>query len=148
MKLAILMLSLAITFAACAADPLRVENEPRAAAASAEVHADVGTTFRLKVGEIAALSGTNLLVAFNGVRNDSRCPGDVDCVWAGNAEVLVGVAVEGGRWSWSTLNTSLDPRSLTSNGYSIEVVDLEPGTFSGSSIPARSYVVQLKAVRL
>ncbi|MCP3963547.1 MAG: hypothetical protein GY719_37400 [bacterium] len=46
-----------------------------------------GEPFRLAVGEAAALPSKDLTVRFSGVVGDSRCPSDVTCVWAGDAQV-------------------------------------------------------------
>lgn len=47
----------------------------------------VGQEFSLKVGQQLKLDGVDLQVKFTGVSQDSRCPSNVNCVWAGNAEV-------------------------------------------------------------
>ena len=49
----------------------------------------VGQEFSLKVGEKKKLEGVDLQVKFAGVPQDSRCPTNVNCVWAGNAEVAL-----------------------------------------------------------
>jgi hypothetical protein len=128
----------------CASDPLRIDNEPRAAAAAAAVTTNLNETFKLQSGQVAALNGGNFLVAFSSVRSDSRCPSNVTCVWAGNADLTVGVASEGGKWSWSVLNTTVEPRSLVANGYRIDLVGLEPNPVAGSSIPASAYIAQFR----
>ena len=43
--------------------------------------------FKLKAGKQVMLKGTRLRIKFAAVENDSRCPSDVTCVWAGNAAV-------------------------------------------------------------
>lgn len=49
----------------------------------------VGQEFSLKVGQKEKLEGVDLQVKFAGVPQDSRCPANVNCVWAGNAEVAL-----------------------------------------------------------
>lgn len=67
----------------------------------------LGREFEVKVGRVVALDGGRLMLRFARVASDSRCPVDVTCVWAGNAEVLLEV---GGRlWRGKqtlTLNTN------------------------------------------
>ncbi|MFH1764671.1 MAG: hypothetical protein ABIF09_10810 [Gemmatimonadota bacterium] len=38
------------------------------------------------------LEGSVLRFSFGEVLEDSRCPVDVTCVWAGNAKVVIGIA--------------------------------------------------------
>ena len=137
---------LAFLVAGCASEPFRLEDEPDPVAAQSAVEATTGDTFRLRPGESATIDGT-VLVAFRGIRQDSRCPVDVNCVWAGDAEAAIGVAAEGGPWEWSSLHTGLEPRTLHSHGYGITLVDVEPATRSTTRIPPENYIVVLSAVR-
>ena len=52
-------------------------------------HAPVnaGEEFTLVVGDSARLGDSELLLMFDGVSEDSRCPRNVTCVWEGNARV-------------------------------------------------------------
>jgi hypothetical protein len=45
----------------------------------------VGETFTLEPGSWISLDGTNYVLGFVAVREDSRCPREVSCVWEGNA---------------------------------------------------------------
>jgi hypothetical protein len=132
--------------AGCSSEPFRLEDEPDPVASQAAVEATAGNSFRLRPGESATIDGT-LLVAFRGIRQDSRCPVDVTCVWAGDAEAAIGVAQEGGPWEWASLHTGLEPRTLHSHGYAITLVDVEPATSSTTRIPPESYTVVLRAAR-
>lgn len=51
----------------------------------------VGQEFSIKVGQQLTLEGVDLQVKFTGVPQDSRCPTNVNCIWAGNAEVALGL---------------------------------------------------------
>lgn len=41
----------------------------------------------LSVGEQGQLPGSDLRITFQAVLEDSRCPADVDCAWAGQARI-------------------------------------------------------------
>ena len=61
--------------------------------------------FKLRPGQQATVKGTKSGITFMNVGEDSRCPKDVTCVWAGNATVRLWVT--NGRSSKSlTLNTA------------------------------------------
>src|SRR5687768_18603336 len=55
-----------------------------------------GPDFELEPGKTVQLAGTGVRVSLLEVVNDSRCPVDVVCVTAGDAEVRLSVVVEGG----------------------------------------------------
>jgi hypothetical protein len=120
-------------------------NEPLSSnPAEAVVTADRGQTFELQPGQTARVGSAGLLVGFRGVTQDSRCPSDVACVWAGDAAVRVPVTI--GRMAWTSLDlhTNVDPRSATFREYTITVVELRPHPRSGERIPPNNYVVTLR----
>jgi hypothetical protein len=104
------------------------------AAATAESESVVllGQPFALAEGESAVVDGA-LNVRFNSVVQDSRCPTDVQCVWAGNAEIMVEVAAAGEASATLALNTN--PSFATEAAYlmyAIELIDLTPYPRTGS----------------
>src|SRR5205085_7430920 len=81
-----------------------------AAGAVAAQTARIGHEFELKAGRVVTLDGGHLRIRFARVESDSRCPVDVECVWAGNAELLFEVGARS--WKEKTtlrLNTNASP---------------------------------------
>ena len=110
--------------------------------ASPSVSVQVGQTFDLKPGQIAQLG--QLQIAFRAVSQDSRCPTDVTCVWAGDATIRIDAAFARMAWTPLELHTGVDPRSVRFREHTITVVELKPGTRSDQNIPAQNYVVTLR----
>jgi hypothetical protein len=52
--------------------------------------ADLNKSFSLSVGEKAIINTDRLLIELS-VIDDSRCPANVQCIWAGNAKVKLAV---------------------------------------------------------
>lgn len=109
------------------------------------VQVQAGREFDISVGQEVQIQGTGLAVRFNGVSDDSRCPVDVQCVWAGNAVVRLSVVSPGTAGMDLSLNTTLDPKSGTFAGYVLRLIGLKPAPRSGTSIPATGYVATLEA---
>jgi hypothetical protein len=104
----------------------------------------VDTLLTLSVGrEVRAPDGV-MRIAFLAARNDSRCPADVQCVWAGNAEVEIGVAFGEGPTVPYVLNTGLEPRSVDLGTYQLTLMELRPAPVSTTSIPPATYVASLR----
>jgi hypothetical protein len=105
----------------------------------------LASEFELHVGERVSLHRTKLSVRFVNVLEDSRCPSDVTCVWAGNARLRL--AVSSGRSSkMLTLNSNTAaplPADSTFAGYSVKLVELSPYPLSKRPIARGSYVVRL-----
>ena len=116
--------------------------------ALANAHAKVAQLdreFTLKAGEQVTLKRTRLRIKFVTVENDSRCPKDVTCVWAGNAAVRFQLSV-GRRSKTVTLNTSGNAtfvREVEYQGYKVKLVDLSPSPLSKQKIAASAYTATL-----
>jgi len=103
----------------------------------------LGQPFTLVVGERAVVEG-GLDVKFASVVGDSRCPADVLCVWEGNAEISIDVAMTGEDHASLRLNTN--PSFATEATYlshAIELIGLEPypRTDSETEEPYRATLV-------
>ena len=101
--------------------------------------------FKLNVGQQVTLKGTRLRIKFVKVENDSRCPSDVTCVWAGNA--AVGFQLSARRRNKTvTLNTSGNStfaREVEYQGYTVRLIDLSPYPLSKRKISAGDYIATL-----
>ena len=105
----------------------------------------LGREFKLKAGQQVTVKRTKLRIRFIAVENDSRCPADVTCVWAGNAAVQLQLGT--GRSSKTvTLNTSKSQSFVGETeyrGYKVKLVDLSPYPRSNRKIARRDYTATL-----
>ena len=122
--------------------------ELRAANLDSNNAADVvrlGREFKLSAGRQVTVKGTKLRIRFVTVENDSRCPKDVTCVWAGNAAVQLQLST--GRDSKRvTLNTSHSQSFVGETeyqGYGVKLIDLSPYPRSDRKIARRDYIATL-----
>lgn len=104
----------------------------------------LGQDFTLSAGQSGRVNGTPITVTFDSVGQDSRCPSDVKCVWAGDASLTLTLKSTAGSSLQVSLHTNLDPKAADYAGYRIRVTGLTPTPTSGSSIPAASYAVTLQ----
>ena len=89
----------------------------------------LGEEFSLKPGQQTSISGEDLTIEFKSVSNDSRCPTDAQCVWAGNAEVNVELTKTGNSSSAIQLNTAGTtelPSQANYLNYTIRITELQP----------------------
>ena len=103
-------------------------------------------TVVLGVGEQAQTTDGSLSILFVDVSDDSRCPTDVVCVWAGNGQVVIQLEPTGGSAVDEVLNTNQDvgPGEVVFRGYSFELVSLSPAPVSTIPIPPADYKVMLR----
>jgi hypothetical protein len=103
--------------------------------------------FDIRVGQWVTVEGERLRVTFNSVAEDSRCPEGVQCVWAGNAKVVLRLSKARKRASTMSLNTGVDPKQGTYRGYEVKLVKLDPYPKEGRRIRRRDYVATLVVSR-
>ena len=97
-----------------------------------------GGAVEIRIGEEKKIGG--LLIAFEGVAEDSRCPEGVVCVWAGNARAHFTVTDRSGRRVEFDLNTGLQPRAQRFGGYTIKLEKLTPHPHVDREIKVDEYV--------
>ena len=102
-----------------------------------------GPEFELSPGGTARLDGTDVQLTMVDVANDSRCPVDAVCVWAGNAEVRFRVRA-GALDTTVSLHTTQEPKAVTVGGVRLELTSLAPPTHAGSPIPATDYRARIR----
>jgi len=95
--------------------------------------------FALAPGQSASLPGLGLLVRFDSVSNDSRCPTNVTCVWAGNAVVLVSLTRSGTPAYQTTLNSTVGANSTKDGNETISLVGLLPVPDTRHPFPKSDY---------
>ena len=108
------------------------------------VQVQPGREFDIAAGQEVQVQGTPVSVRFVGVGEDSRCAVDVQCVWAGNAAVRLGLSATGTPGVETVLNTTLDPKSVVFAGYSVRLAGLKPAPRSGTTVSQSSYVATLE----
>jgi hypothetical protein len=107
--------------------------------------ARAGQEFTIKVGQQLKLDGADLALKFVAVPQDSRCPANVNCVWAGDAEV----ALESVHDKCTTaLKLHTHQGSSTSNegkvgAFRVKLVKLDPYPHTERKISPSDYVATL-----
>jgi len=108
--------------------------------------ARLGETFTLAPAQAAQIEGAGLVVTFEGVDADSRCPVDVTCVWEGDAVVLV--SARPGSASRRELHTSGRYASEVEVGdYKLRLIGLVPAPRSGASPAPGDYRASFEVTR-
>jgi hypothetical protein len=103
---------------------------------------------RIQINKEKRLAKSKLKIRFVELVEDSRCPTDTNCVWAGNAKIKVRVSKEG-RSEEITLDTNGPKQNATTqDGYSIQLVGLEPVPRSNIRIDRNGYVATLEVIKL
>ena len=118
------------------------------AAMEPTVPAEPGVTFSLPIGKTAAINGSETRLTFKVVREDSRCPTDVTCIWAGDAKIDVTISRNGSSDDTRVLSLTPPNNEATSGDLQIRFVGLTPVPRQADGNAPRAYVAQLVVNRI
>jgi hypothetical protein len=105
----------------------------------------VGDTAFLELPMGRSADNGEITVTFDAVSEDSRCPSDVQCVWAGNGAIRL--TLEGGdETEVVILNSTLTPRQASFGPYTIGFRDLTPYPVSGEAVDREDYTAHITIV--
>lgn len=137
----------ALVAAACVEDGTVIVPDPEI---RADRRAPVDSEFTMAVHEMVMIEGTNALVFFEGVTEDSRCPTGVQCPWEGNAAVRLELSSQIAEFAPQPriLNTTVEPHTTDFLGLTIRLVEVMPyPNAAGPPIDPASYTVRLIVTR-
>jgi len=104
-------------------------------------------TMRVQINKEKRFAKGRLSIRFVELVEDSRCPTDTNCIWAGNAKIRIRVAGYG-RSQELTLDTNGQHQAATAEGYSIKLISLTPAPRSNIRITRNGYGATLEAVKV
>ena len=105
----------------------------------------VNTDFDVAVGGMARIQDSPLLVRFDTVTEDSRCPSDVECVWEGNATARTTID-SAGTAAVAEFRTT-QRGAVRMFGWTLELRDLRPARTTQSVPKPGDYVITLRVAR-
>jgi hypothetical protein len=105
------------------------------------VSAQASEQLTIKQGQQKVSRTGRITVKFVELIEDSRCPADVNCVWAGVARIKVRLSRRG-KTADVELNTT-DKKTTTFQGYSVALKDLQPRQSTTSKYSPSAYSATL-----
>jgi hypothetical protein len=139
---ALILSALALTLALGCSKSVTRSDDGTAEADSKVRTVRLGDTVAVRRGE-SVVFGNDIFITFNRVPEDSRCPEDVKCVWAGSARVELSMRKSGGHALPIVLNTGVPPRDTTIDRYHVALHALTPATNSKRVIEPDEYVASI-----
>lgn len=104
---------------------------------------------RLRIAQEKTAPGTGIRIKFLNVAEDSRCPTDVNCIWAGVARIKVRLRKNGKAVKDFELNTNQTDKAATFEGHEIKLVSLTPHPRSGGvPVKPNTYFATLTIAKL
>jgi hypothetical protein len=99
--------------------------------------------FELKSQQYAEIPEEHLRITFLEVSEDSRCPADVTCVWAGMVNLKFNISQD------QEKEITLSSNNITTvfDKYQIQLIDVKPYPVSTKTIKAEDYIAILKVTK-
>jgi hypothetical protein len=109
------------------------------------IEAELDSEFLLEFSQSAEIKSEDLKITFVGVTSDSRCPADLTCALAGQADIEIKVQ-KGDNESTIILQISGDtiPEESFLNLYTIQALDLSPYPDSTKTINPDEYMTTVR----
>ena len=118
------------------------------AAIQTAVIVEPGVSFTLAPGQSAEVKRAETRITFREVREDSRCPVDVTCVWAGDAKVEVVIARTGVADETRILSITPPNNEARVGNLRIRFVGLTPVPRQADGNAPRNYLAEFVAEQL
>jgi len=113
---------------------------------TAAAAAQTSDTVTVRPGQQKTASHSRIRVKFISVTEDSRCPADVACVWAGNAKIQVKVSDRNG--SKIIVMNTMGQSGDQFGSYAITLNELTPKRRSNGNIKPKDYRATITVTRL
>ena len=111
------------------------------------VTAVVGEVFTIGVGQSARITGEDMVIKFDEVVGDSRCPQGVTCIWEGQASSRVTISYQGADYPMVlTLLGSADETKASFVRYTL-TYSLKPYPVQGKKISPKDYRLTLTVTK-
>ena len=107
-----------------------------------------GVSFTLAPGQSAEVKRAETRITFREVREDSRCPVDVTCVWAGDAKVEIIISRTGVPDDTRTLSITPPANEALAGNLRLRFVGLTPIPRQADGNVPRNYLAEFVAEQL
>jgi hypothetical protein len=104
-----------------------------------------GVSFTLAPGQTAEVKRADTRVTFREVREDSRCPTDVTCVWAGDAKVEIVISRTGAADDTRILSITPPNNEVRVGSLRIRFAGLTPVPRQADGNAPRNYLAEFVA---
>jgi hypothetical protein len=111
------------------------------------IYGQTSSQVKLLINKQKIVTKDKLTIKFASLVEDSRCPVDTNCIWAGNAKIQIKISSAKNAAKTFELNTNLNPQTVSFAGYEIKLVNLTPQPASNIRINRNGYAATLAVAK-
>lgn len=112
------------------------------------VQTQAQTSVTVGVGKQKTATTDKIKIKFLSLVEDSRCPTDANCVWAGNAKIKVLITNRRGKSETFEINTNTGAKGAVFGGWAINLVSLSPAPKTNIRINRNGYTATFEIKRM
>ena len=105
--------------------------------ASEEISIELNKNFPLRINQTAVLEEKDFQIKFLEITEDSRCPSDVDCFWAG--QVIAKLQSKNN----AEISLKTQEEKIIEN-YKVQLLDIQPYPKTSQKIESTNYIATLR----
>jgi hypothetical protein len=111
--------------------------------------AQLKNSFSLKVNQVAFIESENLELKFLGVKKDSRCPTETQCIWTGLVEIIIKVKKNDQNIDLILIDRGDNNNSKTKvfDNYFVKLIEVIPYPPKNQTINTEDYSARLVVSR-
>ncbi len=102
----------------------------------------------VQINQQKTVAKNKLTIKFVSLIEDSRCPSDTNCIWAGNARITIKVSNGKSAAKTFELNTNLKPQTVSFAGYEIKLASLTPQPATNIRINRNGYTATFAITKI
>ena len=114
---------------------------------SSSIFAKNAETVSVRLGQSRTADDGKISVKFLSIVEDSRCPMNARCVWAGNAKIKLTIS-KGKSAKTVELNTGTGVKTVTVSGYKFQIAELLPWPGVPHTMVAKPEMVKLSVEKV
>jgi hypothetical protein len=108
------------------------------------IPAELDEPFQLKINQTGFIKSENIKILILNVTEDSRCPSDVECIWAGQVTILLNILKNFqslGEFNLTIPGESDEIAIIEFDGYSLKMIKVDPYPISTQEIELSDYII-------
>jgi hypothetical protein len=107
----------------------------------------IDTTVTIALGQRALVAAANAVVRFDSVMDDSRCPADANCVWAGRAGAKLALVIDASEQPFELHSDPEAARVQSVGDLRFEWIQLDPYPMVSRPTQPGDYRITIRVVR-
>ena len=111
------------------------------------IYTKITATIEIAYRNEVTIESEGVVIGFDSLLEDSRCPEGATCVWEGNGRVRISFRQNKNKPRYAELNTGLKPKVAFFGQYAVQLVELSPYPVLNQPLEPEDYRITVKLLK-